>query len=317
VIEVEDLTRYYGSFPAIQGVTFRAEKGEVLGFLGPNAAGKTTTMRILTGYMPATRGRARVAGFDVFENATEVKRRVGYLPENPPLYPEMTVRSYLNFVAKIKGVEAKERRKKVDQVMDVTAIRDVATHIIRTLSRGYKQRVGLAQALIHDPEVLILDEPTVGLDPKQRIEVRKLIRSLGGQRTIVLSTHILPDVEMTCERVVIINKGHVVAEDTPENLTRRLKGSEKLLVEVEGPQQAVMQKIRSVPGVTQVACEAAQDGIKGVYTIESRLNVDVRRDLARTIVESGWGLLEMRPVGMSLEEIFLQLTTKEEEVATS
>lgn len=316
MIEVENLTRYYGQKPAIQNVTFNVEKGEVLGFLGPNAAGKTTTMRILTCYMPATSGTAKVAGFDVFDQSMEVRRRIGYLPENPPLYPEMTVESYLKFVGKIKGVDSKDLKKRVDKVMDLVNIDNVRKTIVGKLSKGYRQRVGLAQALVHDPEVLILDEPTVGLDPKQIIDVRKLIKSLGGDRTIILSTHILPEVSQTCTRVVIINEGQVVAEDTPENLTRRLQGNEKIYVEVEGPVEAIEKELQSLEIVSSVVREKQTNG-KVSFIVESIPNRDIRKDIAKTIVQKGWGLFEMRPVGMSLEEVFLRLTTKEEEVAFS
>jgi ABC-2 type transport system ATP-binding protein len=313
VIQVQNLTRYYGNIPAVQDVNFEVQKGEILGFLGPNGAGKTTTMRIITGYMPATRGTVRVAGYDVFEEPLEVKKRIGYLPENPPLYPDMTVRDYLDFVAKIKQVDPEVRDRRVEETMERVRIRDRADQLIRNLSKGLKQRVGLGQALIHDPEVLILDEPTIGLDPKQIIEVRELIKDLGGDHTIILSTHILPEVSMTCERVVIINKGKVVAEDTPENLTARLKGSERLAVEVEGPKDEVQARLSEIDGVTNVTVESASNG-RAIFTVESKLDKDVRKDLARTIVTNGWDLYELRPLGLSLEEVFLQLTTEEEEV---
>lgn len=314
MIQVQNLSRYYGSVKAIDEVTFQVEKGEILGFLGPNAAGKTTTMRILTCYLPATRGTAKVAGFDVFDDAMEVKRRIGYLPENPPLYTDMTVDYFLEFVSKIKGVNTKDRKKRIEQVMDRTAILDVKNSLIKNLSKGYRQRVGLAQALIHNPEVLVLDEPTVGLDPKQIIEVRELIKSLAGEHTIILSSHILPEVSMTCERVVIINKGKVVAEDTPENLTAKVKGSEKILVEVEGPQKQIKEKIQQINGVTKVEVTNGQKDGRSVFTIESKLDTDIRKDVANAIVSNGWGLYEMRQKGVSLEEVFLHLTTEEEEV---
>ncbi len=316
MIEVKNLTRYYGQKPAIQDVTFNVEKGEVLGFLGPNAAGKTTTMRILTCYMPATDGTAKVAGFDVFEQSMEVRRRIGYLPENPPLYREMTVEGYLRFVGKIKGVDSRDLKRRVDEVMDRTNITNVRKSIIGKLSKGYRQRVGLAQALVHDPEVLILDEPTVGLDPKQIIDVRKLIKELGGDHTVILSTHILPEVSQTCSRVVIINEGRVVAEDTPEDLTRRLQGNEKIYLEVEGPAEAVENQLKGLSVVSMVQREKEHDG-RVAFVVESVPNEDIRKDLAKTIVQNGWGLFELRPVGMSLEEVFLRLTTKEEEVSYS
>lgn len=312
MIEVEGLTKYYGPKMAISQVTFRVEKGEILGLLGPNAAGKTTTMRILTCYMPATDGTARVAGYDVFEDSLEVRRRIGYLPENPPLYSDMTVTQYLNFVSKIKGVDGRDRKRRIQQIEDLCHIEDVKDTLIGRLSKGYKQRVGLAQALVHDPEIIILDEPTIGLDPKQIIEVRELIKNLGGKHTVILSSHILPEVSQVCQRVVIINEGRVVAQDTPENLTRQLKGAERLFVEVEGPASQVEEKIKGLPGITQVTLKgSSQEGRSGFY-VESELQRDIRKNLASAIVGAGWGLLEMRPVGMSLEEIFLHLTTREE-----
>jgi ABC-2 type transport system ATP-binding protein len=310
VIEVQHLTKRYGRFTAVEDVSFRVERGEILGFLGPNGAGKTTTMRILTGYMPATDGQALVAGFDVFDQPIEAKRRTGYLPETPPLYPDMTVGEYLAFVAKIKGVPSADRKQRIKAVMERTRIDDVAKRACTKLSKGYRQRVGLAQALIHNPDVLILDEPTAGLDPKQIIETRQLIKELAGDHTIILSTHILPEVSQTCERVVIINKGRVVAVDTPDNLTARLQGSETLYVQVDAPGADPGTALARLPGVTRVAEADRRDGVVG-YEVDSERGRDVRRDLARSVVSSGWGLLELRPMRMSLEQIFLSLTTEE------
>jgi gliding motility-associated transport system ATP-binding protein len=309
VIEVQHLSKRYGRVTAVDDISFRVERGEILGFLGPNGAGKTTTMRILTGYMPATDGRAIVAGHDVFNEPIEAKRRTGYLPETPPLYPDMTVREYLDFVARIKGVPSAERKQRVLNVMERTRVADMAERHCAKLSKGYRQRVGLAQALIHNPEVLILDEPTAGLDPKQIIETRDLIRSLGGDHTIVLSTHILPEVAQTCQRVIIINKGRVVAVDTPDALTARLRGAETMFVQVDAGSDEAGPVLASVPGVTRVV---ASDGrVAGGFEVESERGTDVRRELARAIVQRGWGLLELRPMRMSLEEIFLQVTTDE------
>jgi ABC-2 type transport system ATP-binding protein len=310
VIEVQHLTKRYGRVTAVDDVSFRVEPGEILGFLGPNGAGKTTTMRILTGYMPATDGRAAVAGFDVFDKPVEAKKRTGYLPETPPLYPEMTVREYLNFVSRIKGVPSKERRDRVAGVMQRAHVADMADRHCGKLSKGYRQRVGLAQALIHNPEVLILDEPTAGLDPKQIIETRQLIRTLAGDHTIVLSTHILPEVSQTCQRVVIINKGRVVAVDTPDNLTARLRGAETMFVQVDAAGADVATTLSAIPGVTRVGVPDHR-ALEGSFEVESEHGRDVRREIARAIVTSGWGLLELRPMRMSLEEIFLQLTTDE------
>jgi len=310
VIEVKNLTKRYGRFTAVDDVSFRVERGEILGFLGPNGAGKTTTMRILTGYMPATEGTARVADFDVFEQPVEAKRRTGYLPETPPLYPDMSVLEYLRFVAKIKGVPSADRRQRIQSVMERTRISDMANRLCGNLSKGYKQRVGLAQALIHNPDVLILDEPTAGLDPKQIIETRQLIKDLAGDHTIVLSTHILPEVSQTCQRVVIIAKGKVVAVDTPDNLTARLQGSETLYLQVDTNGGDVAAALAATTGVIRVAEADRKNGVVG-YEVESERGRDIRRDLARTVVGSGWGLLELRPTRISLEEIFLKLTTVE------
>jgi len=314
VIEVRHLSRNFGAVKAIEDVTFDVRKGEIVGFLGPNGAGKTTTMRILTGYIPATSGTAKVAGFDVQEQSLEVRKRIGYMPENPPLYGDMTVESYLHFVAKIKGVDGKLRKRNVEKVMEQVEIKDVRHRLIRTLSKGYKQRVGLAQALVHDPEVLILDEPTIGLDPKQIREVRTLIKNLAGEHTVILSTHILPEVSMTCERVIIINKGRIVAEDTPDNLTARLAGSQRVVMEVEGPVDSVISALRAVPGVMSVTADRAGGDSRSVFTVETSVGKDLRKELARTVVEKGWGLYELRTVEMSLEDVFLHLVTQEEEV---
>jgi ABC-2 type transport system ATP-binding protein len=316
VIEVQHLTKRYGRVTAVDDVSFRVERGEILGFLGPNGAGKTTTMRILTGYMPATEGKAIVAGFDVFDQPIEAKRRTGYLPETPPLYPDMSVVEYLDFVAKIKGVPASGRRDRVRAAMERTRVADMANRACSKLSKGYRQRVGLAQALIHNPDVLILDEPTAGLDPKQIIETRQLIKDLAGDHTVILSTHILPEVSQTCQRVVIINNGRVVAIDTPDNLTARLRGNETLYVQVDANGGDAGSALSAIPGVTRVAQADHRDGIMG-FEVESEHGHDVRRDLARAVVSQGWGLLELRPMRMSLEEIFLSLTTDEAGAAAS
>ena len=311
MIEVESLTKRYGRATAVDGVSFRVERGEVLGFLGPNGAGKTTTMRILTCYLPPSAGTARVAGYDVFAEPMEVRRRVGYLPETPPLYPDMTVEEYLGFCAKIKGVSPGERRSRVGDAVEKCRVGEVRSTLIAKLSKGFRQRVGLAQAILHNPEVLILDEPTAGLDPKQIIETRELIRGLGGEHTIILSTHILPEVSMTCGRVVIINQGRVVAEDSPENLTRRLKGAGTLRVEVRGDEGPVLAAVRGVPGVLAAHVRGGHDGLV-VVDVEAEAGADVRSDLASAVVGGGLGLLGLQQMGMSLEEIFLHLTTTDE-----
>jgi ABC-2 type transport system ATP-binding protein len=309
VIEVQHLSKKYGPFTAVDDVSFRAESGEILGFLGPNGAGKTTTMRIITGYMPATDGKATVAGFDVFEQPLEAKRRTGYLPETPPLYPDMTVREYLRFVGKIKGVRT-NLDDRVDAVMKKTWVADMANRDCGKLSKGYKQRVGLAQALIHEPEVLVLDEPTAGLDPKQIIETRQLIRELKGNHTIVLSTHILPEVAQTCSKVVIISKGRVVATDTPDALTERLRGAVTMFVQAQGPADDLLRALQSIPGVVRVSVADTHDHEPG-FEVDSEKGADIRSAVATAVVRGGWGLLELRPMRMSLEDIFLSLTTEE------
>jgi ABC-2 type transport system ATP-binding protein len=310
MIEVERLTKRYGPTRAVTDVTFRVEKGEVLGFLGPNGAGKTTTMRVITGYIPPTEGTVRVAGFDVVQEPLEVKRRIGYLPETPPLYPDMVVSEYLGFVGRIKGVPHAELKKRINEVSEKCAIADVREKQIGHLSKGYRQRVGLAQAMIHNPDVLVLDEPTSGLDPKQIIETRELIRGLAGQHTVVLSTHILPEVSKTCERVVVISGGKVVAVGKPDELTRRLQGFETVLVTAEGPAGDIKERLERVSGVNLVEPHESTDG-RATFEIHAAKDQDVRAELARAIVESQWKLLELRSSGMSLEDIFLKLTTED------
>ncbi|MBI2875520.1 MAG: ATP-binding cassette domain-containing protein [Candidatus Tectomicrobia bacterium] len=318
MIEVENLTKYYGPVPAIADLSFRVEKGEILGFLGPNAAGKTTTMRILTCFMPPTRGRARVAGYDCQEQSLEVRRHIGYLPENVPLYSEMRVSEYLHFVAAIKGIPRRDRAHRVAEVMGDCGVQEVAGKANGKLSKGYRQRVGLAQALLGDPEVLILDEPTVGLDPRQIIEIRNLIRSLGGRRTVILSTHILPEVGMTCQRVVIINEGRVVAVDTPENLTARLQKSAQVFLQIEGPPESVVKTLSQVEGVLAVERrDLAANPPVHTYLVQSQPELDLRKELAATVLRNQWGLLELRGVSLSLEDIFIQLVTEEEEAAAN
>jgi ABC-2 type transport system ATP-binding protein len=309
LIEVKDLTKSYGQITAVDHISFGVNKGEILGFLGPNGAGKTTTMRILTGFMPATSGSASIAGFDVTTESLEVRRHIGYLPEAPPVYPDMSVESYLDFVARIKNVPAERRAARVDDAMAKTNLTDRRHELIKRLSRGYKQRVGIAQALVHDPDVIILDEPTVGLDPKQIIEVRRLIKGLAGNHTIILSTHILPEVSMTCDRVVIINKGKVAAVDTPQNLTSQLKGGLRVRVEARAPEGALKELLAKVPGVKGVQMESAHNDGHLVATVEGAQGTDIRSEIAAGIVGKGWPLYELRGVSMSLEDIFLQLTT--------
>ena len=310
MIEVQGLTKRYGRTVAVQDVNFSVKKGEILGFLGPNGAGKTTTMRVLTGFLPPTLGKVTVAGYDVMLEPLQVKRRIGYLPETPPLYPDMRVTEMLAFAGRIKGVTGSQLKQRIAEVSEKTAISDVSRKLVGQLSKGYRQRVGLAAALIHNPEVLVLDEPTAGLDPKQIIETRKLITSLAGEHTIILSTHILPEAANTCGRVMIINAGKLVAEDTPENLTARLQGYETMNLVVEGPEAEVRERLSRVTGVSRVSPSQAGNG-RVAFAVQTVKGQDVRKELARAVVESGWGLLELRPVGLSLEEIFLKLTTTE------
>src|SRR5271165_3671181 len=313
MIAVQELTKRYARNTAVDHISFEVQKGQIVGFLGPNGAGKTTTMRMLTCFLPPTSGSATVAGFDVLEKPLEVKRRIGYLPEAPPLYPEMRTVEYLAFVGKIKGLRGLELGKRVTYVLDRCAIADVKNKLLGKLSKGYRQRVGLAQAIIHNPDVLILDEPTAGLDPKQINETRDLIRSLAGDHTIILSTHILPEVSQTCEQVIIINKGKIVATDTVSNLQHRARSGESVLVEVAGRNgsldaSAVKRKLEMVSGVSRVIPKA--DGQKRtIFEVEA--TKAVRGDVARAVVEGGWDLNELRPAAMSLEEIFLQLTGTE------
>jgi ABC-2 type transport system ATP-binding protein len=316
MIKVEGLTKRYARTVAVDNISFEVEKGQIVGFLGPNGAGKTTTMRVLTCFLPPTSGTANVAGYDVIEHPMEVKRRIGYLPETPPVYPEMEVDEYLRFVGGLKGIPSADLGRRVDEVMGKCAIGDVRSKLIGKLSKGYRQRVGLAQAIIHNPDVLILDEPTSGLDPKQIIEIRELLRHLAGDHTIILSTHILSEVEHSCERVIIISQGRLAAIDSVKNLTARLRGSEAVALELEsadGRPDAVevQRRLEQISGVSRVVMKEPIDG-RLHFEIESLQGRHIRADLARTVVNSGWNLSELRAVGLSLEDIFLQLTAAEQ-----
>ncbi len=323
MINAENLTKFYGDRAAVRDMTFEVEKGEIVGLLGPNGAGKTTTMRMLTGYLPADGGRAIVAGYNVADKPMEVRKRLGYLPETVPLYTEMPVDTYLDFTAKIRGVPANGRRRRIEEVMELCRIADVKHKIIGKLSRGYRQRVGLAQAIVHNPQVIILDEPTVGLDPRQIIEIRKVIRDLSGNHSMILSTHILPEVSALCDRVVIVNRGRVLVEDTLANLERRGEQGERLRVEVRGPAEEVENFLRTWPGVLQVEATVVQLGTSVAadqvmapsdtprFDVKLQPGNDVREALAGAIFRQGWGLLELRTVAPSLEEIFVQLITED------
>jgi ABC-2 type transport system ATP-binding protein len=315
MITVTGLSKRYARHTAVNNISFNVEKGQIVGFLGPNGAGKTTTMRILTCFLPPTSGTATVADFDVLEQPLEVKKRVGYLPETPPLYQDMTTREYVAFVGRLKGLRGAELKKRIDYVIERCAIGNIRDKQLGKISKGYRQRVGLAQAIIHNPDVLILDEPTAGLDPKQINETRDLIKDLAGEHTIILSTHILPEVEQTCEQVIIINKGKLVATDSVRNLQARARGAESVLVEVAGRNGSldptlVQEKLQRVAGVSRVVCKHEVDA-RAVFEVESNKATFVRGDVARAIVESGWDLNELRPAAMSLEEVFLQLTGSE------
>jgi ABC-2 type transport system ATP-binding protein len=316
MITVKGLTKRYARTIAVDDISFEVQKGQIVGFLGPNGAGKTTTMRMLTCFLPPTDGTATVAGFDILEHPLEVKKRIGYLPETPPLYLEMETAKYLAFVGKLKGLAGSELQKRLDYVCERCAIGDVRTKLLGKLSKGYRQRVGLAQAIIHNPDVLILDEPTAGLDPKQINETRDLIRSLAGDHTIVLSTHILPEVEQTCEQVIIISRGKLVATDSVQNLQARARGGETVVVEVAGragglDPTLVQRALGQVPGVSAVALKDRRDS-HAVFQVQSSKDRVVRGDLARAVVSGGWDLNELRPAAVSLEEIFLQLTGSED-----
>ena len=311
MIEVERLTKHYGPVTAIRDVSFSVAPGHIVGFLGPNGAGKSTTMRILSCFMPASSGSARVAGHDVFRESLEVRRRIGYLPESVPLYPEMRVAPYLDFVAEVKGVSRSDRRRRVADVMDRCLVADVQNRLIGTLSKGYRQRVGLAQALVSDPEVLILDEPTIGLDPRQITEIRSLIKSLAGQHTVILSTHILPEVSMVCSGVIIINKGSVVAQGPIDSLVEQVFPTARVEVEIVGPPPAVRDRIRSIAGVLSVVDQMVGNGAAR-YVVETARGRDVRAEIFKLAAQQHWDLLELRRVGMTLEEVFIRIVAGEE-----
>lgn len=310
MIDVQQITKRYGQHTAIDRVTFSVAKGEVLAFLGPNGAGKTTTMRILTCFMPPTEGRATVAGYDCLEQSMDVKRRIGYLPETPPVYQELTVQEYLRFVGRLRGLAGAVLTTAMSREIERLGLGSVQHRLIGNLSRGYRQRVGLAQALIHDPPVLILDEPTVGLDPKQIIEIRELIKSLAGSHSVILSTHILPEATAVCQRVVIISGGRIVAEDTPDRLSTRLRHSEKIALTLTRPPGDVEARLRQVDGVLDVH----GNGPAGHFLLESHLGKDIREDIARLAVTNNWGLIELKLISMTLEDVFLKLTRHEEEL---
>jgi len=314
MIEIQNLTKRYGEIKAIEDVSFTVNKGEILGFLGPNGAGKTTTMNILTGYIPSTSGVVKVDGLDVMEQPREVKRKIGYLPEQPPLYVDMTVTDFLDFCAALKEVDKAAWKGQKNDIMELVKITHVQHRLIRNLSKGYRQRVGLAQALVGTPDVLVLDEPTVGLDPKQIIEIRKLIKALGKNHTIILSSHILPEVSAVCERVVIINKGKIVAIDTPEQLSKSLGDFTRFTMTIAGPEKKVSEMLQQIYGVKYIETHNKLKDDEYSYIIESDKELDVRKPIFNRLAEAGYPILELKSLGLSLEDIFLQLTTEEKEV---
>ena len=310
MISVSDLTHYYGPMPAVENVNFTVRRGEILGFLGPNGAGKTTTMRILTGFMPPTRGSVTVDGYDVVEKSLEVRKRVGYLPESVPLHTEMTVTAYLKYMGTLRRMNGRRMRSRIDDVIGLCRLEDYHKTIIGKLSKGFRQRVGIAQAILHEPDLLILDEPTIGIDPIQVVETRSLIQELGRAQTVVLSSHILPEVSMICERVLIIHEGHIVAADTPGNLAQHLQGVEQLEVEIGGPPAQVLPVLRAISGATAVT-HHPRPGVNA-YRVKFRKDHDLRDEISRTVISHNWSLLSMQLSSMSLEEIFLRVTTAED-----
>ena len=311
MIEVRNLTKNFGNFPAITDISFNVEQGEILGFLGPNGAGKSTTMKIITGFLPPSSGTVTVAGYDIVTESLDARRHIGYLPETVPLYTDMTVSDYLEFMGKIRGMSSHRVKQRIDDVIQNVHIEDYRSTIIEKLSKGFRQRVGIAQAILHEPDVLVLDEPTIGIDPIQIVETREMIKELGGEHTVIISTHILPEVSMICERVIIIHEGQIIAVDKPANLGSRLSGADRILLDIKGPQQDVLAGLRGVDGVEDVERERAEQRGVSTYTIVAQQGVDVRPKLATKVVESGWDLMRLEAIGMSLEEIFLRLTTEE------
>ena len=315
LIEVENLSKYYGDFIAIENVSFELKKGEIVAFLGPNAAGKTTTLRCITGFLPPSAGTVRIDGYDISTHSIEARRQIGYLPENVPLYTDMTVRDYLDFQGQLRKMPAKERKVRIDFVVERLHLQFYTDTFIGRLSKGFRQRVGLAQAILHDPQVLVLDEPTASIDPVQVVETRDLVKSLGRDHTVLFSTHILSEAGAVSQRVVVINEGHIVAEDKPDNLAIRLRGSEQVQMEVRGPGRDVAAKLREVEGVTKVTRQEAPGGIN-VFTLECRPGTNVKEELAALVIRSNWGLLSLQSVKMSLEDIFLRLTAPKEEAVS-
>ena len=312
MIEVNGVSKMFGAFPAISDISFRVEPGEILGFLGPNGAGKSTTMKIITGFMPPTDGNVTIAGYDIVTESLEARKHIGYLPETVPLYTDMTIKDYLEYMGRLRGMSRDYINQRISEVIDICNLGDCNSTIISKLSKGFRQRVGIAQAILHEPDVLVLDEPTIGIDPIQVVETRQLIKNLGGEHTLIVSTHILPEVSQICERVIIIHEGQIIAEDTPENLAQRLVGSERVDLDVKGPQQDVLVAFQQVGGVREAVRLEGPPGSVPRYRVQSERGIEIRADLASTVISSGWELLRLDGVIMSLEEIFLRLTTEDE-----
>ncbi len=312
MIELDGVSKYFGSFPAITDLSFKVEQGEILGFLGPNGAGKTTTMKIITGFMPPSSGSITVAGYDIVNSSLEARRHIGYLPETVPLYTDMNVEDYLEFMGRIRGMSGNYLRRRIGESIETLRLQEYQSTHISKLSKGFRQRVGIAQSILHEPDVLVLDEPTIGIDPIQVVETRQLIRSLAGEHTVIVSTHILPEVSEICERVIIIHEGQIVAVDRPENLASRLRGVERIEISIRGPRRAVTPALEAVDGVHTVKRTSGEDTGVSTYLVEARQGRETTSKLATTVAGQGWDLLHLESVGMSLEEIFLRLTTADE-----
>ena len=312
MIELKNITKYYGNFPAVTDISFKIERGEIVGLLGPNGAGKSTTMKMITGYIPPTSGELTIDNYDIVQESIEARKKIGYLPETVPLYTDMTVYSYIEFMGKLRGINSKNIKSKVDNVIDICKLGDYRYSLISKLSKGYRQRVGISQAIIHEPEVLILDEPTIGIDPNQVVETRQLIKNLSGEHTLVLSSHILPEVSSICERVLIINEGEIAASDTIENLSSIVSGTSKIEIDIIGSPQAVKNEIEKIDGVTSIDLWVKKSSNEyTTFSIESDISKDIRSEISKTIISNDWDLLRLESMGMSLEDIFLRITTTE------
>lgn len=312
MIELKNITKYYGDFPAVTDISFKIEKGEIVGLLGPNGAGKSTTMKMITGFMPPTSGELTVDGNDIVSQSIEARRKIGYLPETVPLYTDMTVYSYIEYMGMLRGLSKKNIKSKVDNVIEICKLEDYRNSLISKLSKGFRQRVGISQAIIHEPEVLVLDEPTIGIDPNQVVETRQLIKNLSGEHTLILSSHILPEVSSICERVLIIHEGEIAASDTIENLSSLMSGKNKIEADIIGSPQAIVTELEKINDVKSVQFSINKSSSEfSTFSIESEINSDIRSEIAKIIINNDWGLIRLQSMGMSLEDIFLQITTAE------